>query len=216
MKSERDRLDVNAVEYNGDIVPWTDADPEIGAEWIEPISEDAPVSVLGDRALKSMIPPEFVLDADKLETAGVHRDVPEWQRDRYTYMHLGLDSFTNEDFRTLPAHEYDSWQRVIRNYVNSLKSHAGRIRHAEGQVEFDYELVRLYGNGCNSDELLRYADSLDRTVEAIEKRELIDHSRDDVFTVRKLKKAPHYETVHVIRDNEKLHLHIAPAEKQTA
>ena len=203
----------NAIELDGDIVPLTDVYQEAGAEWsvLEP---DVPVSEFGAAALTAARLAE--LPSDELDTID-DNSRPEWQRDYFTYIRLGIGTFTPEEFQTFTARDRDMWQRVIRNYVDSLKSHLGRIRCAEGRVELDHRLITLYGAQRSADELLAYADSMERVVAAIEAAELIDHTLDRSMTRKKLKNAPDHETVHVVRDSsQKLRLVIAGVEKRIA
>ncbi len=210
MKSEYDTLGINVTEYKGDVIPLTDIDQEKGAQWITSEGED-----IGSRAVRSAVVAELFPE-DTLHGHEVSESIPKWQRDRFTYANLGITMFTAEEFRTLPVVEYDIWQRVVRNYMKSLKNHAGRIRHAEGQIEFDYDLGVLYGSDRSVEELLRYANELEVARDAIEARGLIDHAFDNSLTPRKLKNAPHYETVYISHDGQKLHLHVADAQKRTA
>ncbi|HEY0964871.1 MAG TPA: hypothetical protein VGE13_00125 [Candidatus Saccharimonadales bacterium] len=216
MKSDHDFPQMNAVEYRGDVVPWTDIDQEAGAEWITPEQNDVPASELGSSAVRSAILTDLFPEKDSADIDKSDTSMPEWQRDRLTYAHLGIGTFTMEEFQTLSAHERDVWQRVVRNYVKSLKNHAGRIRNAEGRIEFDHSLASLYGVDRTAEELLQYADNIERAIDVIEASNLINHQIDQSLTARKLKNAPHYETVYIVRDDQKLRLRIATSEKRTA
>lgn len=216
MKSRYDFPDdINAIEYGGDVIPRTDVDPYYKAEWIDGIVDTTEEQLderefgsLGAHAVEGVVFVDFPLTAEA-EVLDSELPIPSWQRDVITRANLGIDQFDFQDYRALSAGDYDTWQRILRNYVTSLKNHAGRIRNVEGQVDLDYGLADLYGEANTPQELLQYAAQLVEAIDEIREKELVDHTFDSEISSIKLRNAPHFETVRVVRgSDDKMHLRV--------
>ena len=201
----------NVVDDDGNVVPLTNVDQEAGAEWFipepyVPRSKSKLATFASEHALTDLQP--------TLEVRVGH----EWQRDAMTWAKLGLDTFTANDYADkLSRQDYETWQRVIRNYANSLLAHANRIRNAEGSIEFDYELGKLYGNDMAPSELLEYAREIRDLYEKLIESGMIDQQFNKDMTKRKLQHAPHYEQVAVeASDTGKLVLIVSGNQKDVA
>lgn len=213
MKSRYDFPDdINAIEYDGDVIPKTNIDHDYRAEWAAEVAdtEERRISSdLGIRAIDGVIFIDFPITTMEAEVFDSEPPTPDWQHDMITQANLGIDQFSFEDYyQGLTAKDYDTWQRVLRNYVKSLKNHAGRIRNIDGQIELDYRVEELYGSK-SPQELLQYASQLAEVIDEIGRKGLEDPALEPKMSPIKLKNAPPFEVVHVVRgDDKKLHLHI--------
>lgn len=211
MKSVPGSSELNIVEYEGDMVPRTDIDPEFGAIWGD-FDEDTSEDTRRSNG-------RTALDATALDNLPEVEEEPilPWQHDLIIQTNLGIDRFSPEDYRSLPITDYDMWQRILRKYCNSLDYHAKSILNVDGEFELlDYKLQKLYGVQ-DKRTLLEYAAKLAKIRQEIEDHHLIDPMLAAKLTRRKLENAPDYRTVRVTKDDRaKLHLHTVQNQQQIA
>lgn len=133
----------------------------------------------------------------------------EWQHEKNVWYRLGLNKYSGQDYKNnLSSADYDTWQRVVRNYAKALQNRFKRIGNVEGETEYDYALATEYGADRTPSELMEYAIQLDNAYTVLTASGVIDAEFDDL-TKKKLEHAPHYSTVAVVEtDKQKLALKI--------
>lgn len=196
----------NYVESNGDIIPVTDIDDGYGAEWEEPGEVDTgfPVNrMIGAEAALRVVEnaqemnPVTGVCAKTLEQIVTSQD---WQKDLIVLHNLGLDVFSVDDYETLRTKDCDTFQRVIRNFRQSLVYHYKKIQSVDGNIELAPSLDSIYGKKCTAAELLELAEVLEQLVADIDESGVIDPSQDK--TSIQLGKAPDYTDVVVSRGTD--------------